>query len=128
MKRISIISLIGLILCTAFICPQVSISDYRNSYVGKYACKVTGNHFQSNTTSNAVITDTISITITKDASDSVLLVNIRQQILKVKLVNKNLQATISGCHYGGKFYSADSLFFIYQPSMAVSSRYTGKKK
>ena len=128
MKKIILISLIGLIICTAFVCPQVSISDYRNAYVGKYACHSSTRQFKGGNTAHAVFTDTISITITKDVADSILLVNIRQQTLKVKLINKSMQASVSGSHYGGKFYATDSLFFSFQPSMAVSYKYYGKKK
>ena len=70
---------------------------------------------------------TVSIVISKDALDSVLQINLGQQILKVKLINKVLQPYLRGGHYGGRFFGDDSLSFSYTPSMAVSTSYIGKK-
>ena len=49
-------------------------------------------------------TGTVSIAISKDALDSVLQINLGQQILKVKLINKVLQPYLRGGHYGGAVF------------------------
>ncbi len=128
MKKVIILSFIGFVLCTAFYSPQVSIIDYRDCYVGKYLCTNSTSRFQGSTATSSISTDTITIFITKDVSDSLLQINIAQQIMKVKLVNKTLKAFPLGGHYGGKFYATDSLDFNYSQGRAFSSRCFGKKK
>jgi len=128
MKKVVIISFVWFLICTAFNSPKALISDYRDGYVGKYFCKKSSSRFQGGKIAPAVSSDTITITISKDALDSVLQINLGQQILKVKLINKVLQPYTQGGHYGGRFFANDSLSFSFSPSLAISYRYLGKKK
>ena len=136
MKKIISICILGFVICTAFNKPQLLHSaltgrslftDYRDAYTGTYLCKSYIHHLSLENKQYVNDKGTVSIVISKDALDSVLQINLSQQILKAKLINNVLQPYPQGGHYGGRFYAADSLSFGYTPSMAVSLRYIGKK-
>ena len=127
MKKIAIL---GTIVCMAFNMPKLLVADYRDAYIGNYLCKSTCSELShgNNGKQNDVINDDASISISKDAADSVLQIKLGSNILKVKLRNKSLKALGQGAHYGGTFFSTDSLDFVFNASRASSCRYKGKKQ
>lgn len=124
MKKINTISALAFIICSAF---NQSPMDYRDTYTGNYSCKFYNNHLTSPDMINVLDTGRITVTIKKDFLDSVVQINLGQQILKAKLVNNNLEPFPNKSHYGGKFFSTDSLSFSFSPTMSGSIRYIGKK-
>jgi hypothetical protein len=130
MKKFILTSMV-LIICVSFKKQTTSITDYRNAYVGNYFCNQFSNGgLVSNSAQTGISnpSDTVSIIITKDILDSVLLINLgRQQIIKAKLLGKTLQAYPSNGHYGGNFYSTDSIKLIYAQSRAFSYQLKGKR-
>ena len=72
--------------------------------------------------------DTISIILVKDAMDSILQINLGEEIVKVKLRSQTLESFPRNGHYGGYLFAADSINFYYGPSRSSSCRYIGKKK
>ncbi len=127
MKKLAIL---GAIVCMAFNMPKALVVDYRDVYTGNYFCKSTcsevshGNNGMQHDTKNG----NVSIEISKDAVDSVLQIKFGMNILKVKLRNKVLKALEPGSHYGGSFFSADSLDFVFNAGRTSSCKYRGKKK
>jgi hypothetical protein len=138
MKKVITLSILGFIICTAFITPQVLdsartdksiITDYRDAYTGTYLCRSNCIRMQFNNPNNLYTQDTVSIAISKDAIDSVMQLKIGNgQIVKLKLVHKRLSSYVRGGHYGGKFYASDSLDFTFAPLRVSSCSYAGKKK
>ena len=128
MKKIIAIGILGFIICTAFNKPTVLLTDYRDSYTGTYSCKFYNNHLSSATMQYVLDTGRVSITVSKDAIDSVVQINISGQILKAKLINKVLRPYPKEGRYGGNFFAADSISFGFAATMAVSLRYMGKKQ
>ena len=128
MKKIITLSALGFIICTAFNKPAVMLTDYRDAYTGTYSCKFYNNHLSSETMLYVLDTGRASITISKDTLDSVVQINLGQQILKAKLINKVLRPYPNQGKYGGKFFAADSISFGFASTMAVSIRYMGKKQ
>jgi hypothetical protein len=131
MKKNILIGIV-IIICLSFKKQTTSITDYRNAYLGTYFCNrfsASGLVSNSAQTGNSNSSDTVSIIITKDVLDSVLLINLgRQQIIKTKLISKTLQAYPVYGHYGGKFFANDSIDFYFAASRASSSNYKGKKQ
>jgi len=117
----------GFFICTAFNKPDNSIAlDYRDAYTGIYFC----NKWCSIGigTETSLMSDTISISITKDATDSVLNFNVGNQDIKFKLQGKNLLAYPKSGHYGGELFASDSLTFFISTGHAHTCSYKGKKK
>ncbi len=127
MKKITLAIILISIICIAFNNPNDSPkSDYRDTYTGSYLCnRVCSKGFSPELSSS---TDTISIDITKDKNDSLLKINLGQQVLTVKLINNILQAYPKSGHYGGKFFAKDSLDLYFAAGRALSCRYLGKKR
>jgi hypothetical protein len=130
MKKIIALSILSFIVCTAFNKPTILVTDYRDAYIGKYFCKsVCSKKDDTNgKIQNSYRNDTISIVISKDATDSVLQVKLSAQVLKVKLHNNYMRSYSRGVHCGGKFFATDSLDFNFTPGLASSCRYLGKKQ
>jgi hypothetical protein len=127
MRKIIATSILVFIICTAFNKPQKTITDYRDAYTGTYFCQSACNTLSGNR-ERGYIVDTLRIIVVKDKIDSVLQISFGNQVTKVKLLNKILQAYPRGGYYSGKFFSADSLDFIFNLSRASSCKYKGKKK
>ena len=128
MRKIIAISILGFVICTAFNKPMFLFTDYRDAYTGTYFCKSACSNKDGVTRESVNTTDTLSIAISKDAADSVLQIKLGTNILKVKLLNKNLTAFQAGSHYGGNFFASDSLDFIFASGRTSSCKYIGKKK
>jgi hypothetical protein len=126
MKKLMVLSIAGFIVLTAFNTPAPA--DYRDAYTGTYFCKQKSNTSSNGNRESVITVDTISIVITKDVLDSVLQINLGHQTIKVKLINKTLQAFPIYGHYGGSFFAADSIDFYFAPGRISSYHYTGKKK
>ena len=128
MKKTIVAIILVFIICTAFNKPNDTLeSDYRDTYIGTYFCKCICNNSNGGTTSNLIM-DTLSVSITKTAQDSVVQVNIGNRVLKLKLKNKLLMPYEDEGHFGGKFFSADSLDFYFAAGRSSSCRYLGKKE
>jgi len=128
MKKISLVLITGSIICTAFNKPKSLPPNYRDAYVGLYFCKSTCQviNVQHNGLMNA--TDTITIRVAKDATDSVLDIIIKHHIYKVKLLNGILYSYPEYERYGGKFFSSDSISFTSSITLGPSQcGYKGKK-
>src|SRR5579872_5089895 len=98
MKKIITISVFTFIICSAF---KVDTSiDYRDACTGVYACKKYTEKFSLETKDTKLDTSRVNITISKDAIDSVLQINVSGQILKAKLINSELQPYPLGGKYG----------------------------
>ena len=128
MKKNTILSLLALIIFTAFNKPTIPLSDYRDSYVGIYSCKYYKNHLNSENMLYALDTGWVSITISKDPLDSVLQIDLGQKNVKAKLINKVLQPYPQKGRYRGQFFATDSISLGITSTMASSIRYIGKKK
>jgi hypothetical protein len=133
MNKIIIYSIFGFIICSAFKPEEInkkenSLTDYRDLYTGTYACKSYRSHLSSEN-HNRYILDTgrVKIILTKDALDSVIQVQIGNQVLKTKLVNGGLRSYPTVGKFGGRFFSSDSLDFFVMPNRASSERYMGEK-
>ena len=79
MKKIITISILGVIICSAFNKPKITATDYRDTYTGTYFCKSNCGGLNWSTRSSDFSTDTISISVVKDAADSILLINFNKQ-------------------------------------------------
>ena len=133
------LSFIALIICAGFTYTDYSksknkikailITDYRDTYVGTYFCN-RGTKVMTGIAERTYRTDTISLYISKDATDSILQVKISNQIIKVKLVVKNMTfySSSNGIGGGGNFFSTDSLNFNYAVGRTTFSFCKGKKK
>ena len=129
MKKITSLSIIGFVICTAFIKPTKLAADYRDAYIGTYFCKgkTTIMSFSANTASHT-INDTLTIMVSKDMIDSVLVFKIGRIINKFKLSNNILQAYPEGGHNWGKFISTDSVSINLAMGHVGTASYTGKKR
>jgi hypothetical protein len=127
MKKIIALGIISFIICTAFNKPAKLTTDYRDAYTGTYFCKSACNVGKINRNMN-YISDTLTIRVVKDVTDSVLQVKLGNQVLKVKLLGNNLRAYPSGGYYGGKFFATDSLDIGLSGGRASTCRYLGKKQ
>jgi len=141
MKKIIISGILCFVICSAFLpavtrsvhkvagnMPNTITSDYRDAYTGTYFCNRFCNSYKGNRPGGNYTSDTVSVGITKDAIDSVLQINTGQQILKMKLLNKTLQAYPKNEHFGGKFFNTDSINFNFAAGRTYSCTYKGKKK
>ena len=127
MRKITAISIVGFVICTAFIKPTTKpASDYRDAYTGSYFCMCTQTQMES--TGQYTRMDTASIVISKDAKDSILQVKTGSSTLKVKLIKKVMRTGNPGIQCGGYFFSTDSLSFGFALSPASSCKYRGKKR
>jgi hypothetical protein len=127
MKKIITLGMVLLAFSTAFKNKSMVLTDCRDTYIGAYLCKricVRSNYL---TKQNDFNTDTTIITISKADEDSVLNINLNDQDIKVKLNGKYLQAFSMG-HFGGEFYSTDSIDFSYSQMQSITCRYLGKKE
>ena len=130
MKKIRALGILGFIICTGFKKPITLVTDYRDTYVGTYNCKCYTKQLSSVTTqlTYRFDTTTTSISVAKDALDSVLQITVNGQVLKAKLVSKHLYAYPTPIpQYGGGFYATDSIGFYNIPNLHASSRFLGKK-
>jgi len=132
MKKIITTSILGFIICTAFNKPNISVTDYRDAYVGTYTCNQYSNTLNSRTMAYTSSTSTVSFSIVKDATDSIMQIRLGAETLKAKLVSSGLQPypiTVTPYIYGGRFFAGatDSLDFFYRPNKALSLRLIGKK-
>jgi hypothetical protein len=129
MKKIIAAGILVIALCTAFKKKGNSITDYRDAYTGSYFCRINCNKIDlSRRNTNINTTDTMSVSVTKDATDSVLQFTFGAQVVKFKLTNKTLKAYPSGGHYGGRFFATDSLDIRFSQTNVSSCGYKGKKK
>jgi len=141
MKKVIISGILCFVICTAFLpavirsvyrvagnTPNTITSDYRDAYTGTYFCNRFCNSYKGNSPGGNYTSDTVSVGITKDATDSVLQINTGQQILKMKLLNKTLQAYPKNWHFGGKFFDIDSIYIDFTAGQTYSCTYKGKKK
>lgn len=127
MKKIITLNMICFIICTSFNNPTTT-TDYRNAYTGTYFCNRMCDSYSGHKPGENSKSDTISIIITKDAVDSVLQISIEQQIFKIKLFNKTLQAYPINGHYGGYFFASESIEFYFANGRAHSCKIMGKRK
>jgi len=104
------------------------LTDFRDAFIGNYSCKIICSESNFQTKKIDYISYNSSIAISKDIQDSVLDIYVENVILKIKLDGKYIQAYPKGGHYGGNFFSSDSIDFRNVQSRAHSCRYLGKKQ
>ncbi|HKC66910.1 MAG TPA: hypothetical protein VKG26_01675 [Bacteroidia bacterium] len=119
---------VGCIICCAFYKPIKPVTDYRDVYVGGYACKKYIEKLNSSTMTYSLDTGRITIYVSKDVTDSILLVSANGVLLKVKLSSGgNLLSQPVTRSYGGRFYGTGNIDIFYTPNKTLSSRYIGTK-
>jgi len=129
MKKILLLFGISFIICSAFNKPLVLITDYRDAYIGNYYCKSKCQVLNSTNTELNTNVDTLTVVITKEFTDSILKVTIRQNSFQMKLRNNNMYPYPSGRHISGKFFSMDSIHINLSPGrMPNTCTYRGKKR
>jgi hypothetical protein len=70
----------------------------------------------------------MTIGVSKDLSDSILDITIRQTSYQVNLKSSRMSAYPLGQHFGGRFFSSDSIGFVVATSLAPNAcSYLGKK-
>lgn len=105
----------------------VPATDYRDVYVGNYACKRTYTH--ANSTLTALVSDvsTYTMSIRKGTVDSTMIVTINEGDFTLKLLYPNLVG--NGPSIYGNFYGADSIYIKLAPGHAPNIySYLGKKQ
>jgi hypothetical protein len=136
MKKVIIVCVSGFLICTGFKNQnkqkyssfQTPVTDYRDTYTGTYVCLKTTKSLSRNNNGMDFSSETTSIIVTKDAIDSVLMVDLGEKSVKVKLLGKQLRPYYRSEHSGGHFYALDSIGFTYSPARSVSYTYLGKKQ
>lgn len=104
------------------------LPDYRDQFLGTYFCKKISSSLSNDAKGSVSKTDTLSIKISKDVVDSVLVINLKEGRLKFKLVGKSIRSEpLTGMQIGGKFFAGDSLDLYFSPNHAFAYRYIGKK-
>jgi hypothetical protein len=107
---------------------KMPITDYRDIYVGSYFCNRICTALSSDHTSIMNITDTATISVSKDPLDSILQIKLGSNYYAVKLKSGIMTAYPSEGHRSGKFYASDSISFNLTTGLAPSTCiYTGKK-
>lgn len=127
-KNLTIPFLFVFILCAAFIIPTPNLlSDYRDAYVGTYLCQNKAYYLRPGEATSHV-TETVTVTVSKAALDSVMQINIGTGSSFFKLKSEVLYSypDENNLHRGGKFYAADSIG-IYFTSRGSGSTIWGKK-
>jgi hypothetical protein len=128
MKKIFLLLLAMYIICTAFNNPQYLPGNYRDPYVGSYFCHRKCQLPNADHTALVIASDTVTIGVTEDATDSILDITIRGATYMTKLINKNLSPYPLSAHCGGRFFSSDSISFINSPTLSPNlCGYIGKK-
>jgi hypothetical protein len=102
--------------------------DYRDTYTGYYFCSRICGKLNSELKTHVYTTDTITISIIKDEADSILQINLGNQVVKVKLLEYKMRAFPSSGYFGGKFFATDSIDFGIALGMSKNCRYIGKKQ
>jgi hypothetical protein len=103
-------------------------TDYRDPYCGTYSCKKVRWNLNSDRTAVLIDTVTVNITISKNATDSILNVATQEGTFLVKLRSNTLIPNDSHPIYYGKTYT-DSVVFNFRYSQAAPPyyKYYGKK-
>lgn len=128
MRKIIILGIAFIVICTSFKSKEYVLSDYRDNYTGTYFCNSVCNQSNYQTKRPDFKTDTTNITISKAGQDSIIIVHLHGKSLQVKLNGRYLQAFPGSGHYGGEFISADSIDFSYSQGLSLICRYKGRKK
>jgi hypothetical protein len=127
MRNILFIAGIIFILCSSFKKEKSILSDYRDIYVGSFFCVKNCQVVNSSYNGLNINSDTLTIYVRKDSKDSILDVSIGKSVYPVKLSSGNMMAYPNG-HWGGVYYSVDSLGFSTVTSLAPSGcSYVGKR-
>jgi hypothetical protein len=127
MRKIIAISILGGMVFAAFKMPA-TFTDYRDSYIGSYFCNRSCEGMRNRQNTQSTYSDTITITVAKDALDSILKITIGKNTMQAKLNNKTLYPySESSAHWGGKFFASDSITFMSSRLGNLCS-YRGKKK
>jgi hypothetical protein len=111
MKIIIIKYATSFIVLILFISSKTLPSDYRDSYVGNYFCKKDCQVVNSNRSGLEIVSDTVTVHVTKDVADSTLNLAFGQLNVKVKLKGMMLLAYPFGGHFSGRFFMGDSIKF-----------------
>ena len=127
MKKITMIGIIVFTICTAFRKSPVLLVDYRDAYAGNYFCNSSCDRMRAKPSDQITYADTLTISIAKDALDSILKITIGQNTLQVRVKNNVLYPYTTSAHVGGKFFANDSLDF-FSSGLGHACRYRGKKK
>ncbi len=131
MKKIIFLTLLGFLICAAFIAPEKNLrkpllTDYRDAYVGSYTCVRNSYHLRPSE-SVAKACDTINVAVSKDATDSIIIITIGGSLSKFKLKSAWLYSyPENNSHRGGKFFGGDSLA-LYQTNRGGGTNIVGKK-
>jgi hypothetical protein len=121
MKELIIIILIGFGLQST---NHINIVDYRDGYVGTYACKQSSKYLDD-THQTKYLVQTKNVTVSKSSIDSMLILNTNEGQFEVKVLNNQFKHLRR--NFSGKF-SNDSIFFRFIPSLGPSAfTYVGKK-
>jgi hypothetical protein len=129
MKKIILSICVICVLCSAVSIRLRLITDYRDPYTGNYFCSRSHQHLNSEHSSLVYTSDTLTITISKDAVDSIVDITANQVTYKAKLISGKLRTYISWQQCSGKFYSSDSISFVTSGSQIPNSYYfRGKKR
>ena len=128
MKKIIFILITSFIICAAFNKPLVLVADYRDAFIGNYLCNSNCKGVRSPSNKNpAATTDVVTVSISKDAADSILQITLEKNIVLAKLKNNILQSYSGGEHLQGKFFATDSVAFVLSRLGSLCS-YKGQKK
>ena len=141
MKKIIMYIIIGFIICAAFMPavtrsvqgqagnkPSFKLTDYRDVYMGNYFCNCSCRATVSDKSGQGNFTDTATISVVKDALDSILQVNIALNTYKMKLTNSKMRPCQAGTHFSGNFFASDSISFVMYIGLGHVCRYQGKKR
>ena len=115
-------------MCTAFNKPMNLPNDYRDGYLGNYFCRRSWEEINSEKNGQNLKTDTLTIFVTKDVSDSILQIKIARNIYKVKLINNEIRPSQANVHFVGNFIANDSISIVVNEGLSRVSFYRGKKK
>jgi hypothetical protein len=118
---------IGIVSCLVFSQTPVKHGDSRDIYVGNYLCTCICQGVDTDQNRLAYQRDTIILSITKDRLDSLLNIDIGQNMYRVKLKDGVMYAYPPGQHWGGKL-SSNSISFGISAGMTTMCKYKGKKK
>lgn len=102
--------------------------DYRDQHVGNYLCNRSCQVVNDNKTGLEIRYDTITVSITKDVSDSVLNVRIGQRNLKVKLINSKFSADRREGIWAGRFVGDSLKLSTSIGKVSNVCSYKGKKQ
>ncbi len=121
-----LIGFVGIVTCQVFSQSSDKNTDYRDAYVGSYFCTYFNQGVDTDQNKLAYHNDTITLYITKDPLDSILIIDIDQNIYQVKLKDEIIRAYPPGKHWGGSL-SNNSISFGLSASMTNMCKYKGKK-